>query len=74
MFPLQATVDGFLYVSCTSPEQGTAILLQADVGVDAETTTKAQVAALEKFGRLSIDRQQRGTTSTEQNKQFDPRE
>ena len=72
-FPLQATVDGFLHVSCTSPEQGTTFLLQADVGVDAETTTtKAQVAAREEFARLPIGRQQRGTTSTEKNKQFDP--
>ena len=34
-FPLQANVDGFLHV-CTSPEQGTTILLQADTGVDVD--------------------------------------
>ena len=33
IFPLEASVDGFLDV-CTSPEQTTIILLQPDVGVD----------------------------------------
>ena len=49
IFPLQVSVDG-----CTSPDQvGTAILLQADIGVyDAETTaTNAQAAAREEFAR-----------------------
>ena len=36
IFPLQASVDGFLHVSCTSPEQE-CILLQPDIGVDDET-------------------------------------
>ena len=39
-FPLQASVDGFLHVSCTKPEQETTISLQADVKVNDETTAK----------------------------------
>ena len=58
-FPVQASVDGFLHVSCTSPEQGTTILLQADIVVDAEeTTTVAKAAAREEFARPKKNRQQ----------------
>ena len=59
-FLLQASVDVFLDVSCKSSEQGTTILLQADVGVDdAEiTTTNAQAAAREAFARTSKNRKQ----------------
>ena len=74
-FSLQASVDGFLPVSCTSPEQE-GILLQPDVGVDDNDeaiTSKAQTAARKEFLRLPIGRQQRETTSTEQSKLFDPR-
>ena len=50
----------FLHV-CTDPELKTTILLQADVGVNDETTTtKAPVAARKEFARLQIGRQQQG--------------
>ena len=40
-FPLEASVDGFLHVSCTNLEQDTTIIsLQADVKVNDETTAK----------------------------------
>ena len=40
-FPLQASLDVFLHV-CTSPEQDTTFLLQADAGMDnAETTSQS---------------------------------
>ena len=73
MFP-QASVDDFLHVDCTrSLDREGTNLLQADVGVKPETAnTKAQVAAREEFARVPIGRQQRGTASTEQSKQFDP--
>ena len=62
IFLLQASVDGFLHVSCTRLDQkGTIILLQSDVGVDVvetTTTTNAQVAAREEFARPSKKRQQ----------------
>ena len=59
VFPLQASVDAFLHI-CTSPEQETIILLQADVGVDdTETTTiNAQAAFREEFARPPKNRQQ----------------
>ncbi|CAN0207771.1 unnamed protein product, partial [Ascophyllum nodosum] len=71
-FPLQASVDGFLYVSYTSPEQE-CILLQADVGANIrKTTSSEQVAAREEFARPSKKRQQQRMTSwtTEQSKQL----
>ena len=75
-FTLQASVDGFLSVNCTSPEQETTtILLQADLRVDDETTsTTAQAAVREEFTRPPKNRQQRRVTEkdAEQNKQFDP--
>ena len=66
---LQASLD-----VCTSPEQGTAILLQADVEVDDDKTTTAQAAAREEFGRQPKNRQKRrvASWSAEQTKQFDP--
>ena len=76
-FSLQASLDGFLHVSCTSLEQGTTILLQADVGVDdEETTTTAQAAARDEFARPPKNRQQQSVTAlnAEQTKQFDPGE
>ena len=72
---LQASVDGFLRLNCTSPEQE-CILFQPEVGVDDnnETTTQ-QAAAREEFARPTKKRQQQGVTarSTEQSKQFDRR-
>ena len=63
-FPLQASLDGFLPVSWTSPEQKTTISLQADVGADdEETTTTAQATAREEFARPPKNRQQRRVTS-----------
>ena len=59
-FPLQASLGGFLLFSCTSPEQGTTILLQAYVRVDdEETTTTAQAAAREELAIPPKNRQQR---------------
>ena len=71
--PLQASVDGFLHLNCTSLEQE-CILLQPDVGVDDEketTATSQQVAVREE--RPTKKRQQQGVAawSTEQNNQFD---
>ena len=43
--------------------------IQADFGGTSKATTAARVAAREE---AAIDRQQRGTTSTEKNKQFNP--
>ena len=64
--PLQVTASGFLHVSCTSPEQETTFSIQTDVGVnEEEATTTVQATARQDFVRLSIGRQQRGTTSTE---------
>ena len=53
-------------------DRGKKYPLQAGFGGNLEITTTAWVAAREKSARLLIDRQQRGMTSTEQNKQFDP--
>ena len=63
LFPLQASVDGFLHVDCTRnlDQEGTE-LLQADVGVKPETTTtKAQVTAREELreSRLADNREER---------------
>ena len=77
-FPLQANVDGFLHVSCTSVDQeGTTILLRADIGVnnvETTTTTTAHAAAREKFARPSRKRQEQRMTAwgDEQSRQFDP--
>ena len=74
-FPLQASVDGFLRVNCTSPKQ-VCILLQLDVGIDDndETTpSKAQAGARKEFAGLPIGRQQRDTASSKKTQQFDPR-
>ena len=75
MFPVQASVNGFLRFNCTRPEQE-CILLQPDVGVDDEKdqpTTSQQAAAREEFARPTKKRQQQRMTawSTGQNKQFD---
>ena len=51
-FPLQASIGSFLHV-CKSPEQGTTILLQAEIGANDETTTTKSQAAT----RLPIGRQ-----------------
>ena len=70
-FPLQASLD-----FCTSPEQGTTILLEADAGVDDdETTTSDQAAACEKFASPSKKRQQQRMAAwgNDQTKQFGPR-
>ena len=68
-FPLQASLDIW-----TSPEQGTTILLQADVGEDDDETTAAQDAGRGEFARLPNNRQQRRVASwgAEQTKQFYP--
>ena len=74
-FPFfQAGVDGFLRVDCTRiPEQRANLLShQADVGANHETTTRVQLAACQEFVKVPRGRQQRGTASTEQIKQFDP--
>ena len=39
----QDTVDGFLHVSCTSPEQETTFSIQTDIGVEDKITTTATV-------------------------------
>ena len=75
-FLFQASVDGFLHVSCTRPEQE-CILLQPDVGLDDDkekATNSEQAAAREKFARPSKKRQQQRITAwtTEQSKQFGP--
>ena len=74
-FYLQSSVDGFLRVSCTNPEQEW-ILHQLDVEVDEEekTSSPEQTAAREEFTRSSKKRQQQRMTAwtTEQSKQFDP--
>ena len=73
IFSPPASLDGVLYVSCLSLEQGITILLQADVGANDEiSTTKSQAATCKEFARLPIGRQQRETASTKQSKQFDP--
>ena len=74
-FPLQTSVHVSLDVSCTSLDQESAIiLLQTDVGANAETITNSeQVPPREEFARPSKKRQQQRMTawSTEQSKQFD---
>ena len=56
MFPLQASVDVFLNVSCTSTEQE-CMLLQPDVEVDdKKKTTSQQTAAREEFARSAQER------------------
>ena len=73
IFPLEISMDFFLRLNCTSPEQE-YILLQPDVGVDDNDeakTSKVQAGAREEFARLQIGRQQPETASTEQSKQFD---
>ena len=74
--PLQASMDWFLRLNCSSPEQE-CILLQPDVGVDDEKdqpSTSQQVAAREEFARPTKKRQLQRTTAwtTNQSKQFDP--
>ena len=71
---VQASGDVFFHADCTrGPEQEGTNLLQADVGVNDEiTTTTIQASAREKLARVPIGRQQRGTVSTAQSKQFDP--
>ena len=60
-------------MTARSSVRGRKYLFQADVEVnDEKTTTTARVTAGEESARLPVDRQQRGTTLTEQNKQFDP--
>ena len=55
-FLLQAIVNAFLHVSCTSPGQEW-ILLQEDVGANVEKTTDSeQAAAREEFARPSKKR------------------
>ena len=74
IFTLQASVGGFLRVSCTSPEQE-CILLQPDVGMDDEgKIISEQTAAREEFARPSNKREQQRMTAwtTEQSKQLDP--
>ena len=74
-FRLQASVDGFLYVSISLDQKSTIFLLQPDVGVDENdeaTTSEVQAGACKEFARLPIGRQQRDMASTEQSKQFDP--
>ena len=64
IFPLQTSVNGFLHVSCISPEQETTFFIQADVEVDDEiATTTAQAAACEEFVRSPKNRQQRRVAS-----------
>ena len=74
-FSVQASVDVFLRVNCTSTEQE-CILLQPNVGVDDEEkiSTSEQAAAREEFARPPKKRQQQRMTArtTEQSKQFDP--
>ena len=58
-FPSQASLD-----ACTSLEQGTTILLQADARADDdETATSEQAAAREEFARASKKRQQQRMTA-----------
>ena len=58
--PLQASVDVFLRVNSTSPEQE-CTLLRPDIEVDDEdkttTSTSQQAACREEFARLPIGRQ-----------------
>ena len=60
MFPLQASLDSFLYVSTRLDQEGTIALIQLNVGVDDEekTSTSEQAAARKKFARLPLGRQQ----------------
>ena len=74
--PLQASLNEFLYLNCTRPEQERN-LLQPDVGIDDKTKTTAtsqQAAVREEFARPTKKRQQQKTTTwtTNQSKQFDP--
>ena len=75
IFPLQASLKGFLHV-CTSPEQESTFLFQVDVGInDEETTiTNAQAIAHKEFARPPKNRQQQRVTAwgAEQIKQLDP--
>ena len=76
-FSFQAGVDGFLHVECTRiPKQEGISSKPADVGLNPETTSTAQVTDRQKFAKLPRGRQRRGVTtwSTEQTKQFDPGE
>ena len=51
-FPFEAGVDGILRIGCTKiSEQEENLPSQADVGVRPQTTTTAQVAVRQKFGR-----------------------
>ena len=70
--PLQASVDGFLRLNCTSPDKE-CILFQSEVGVDDNNQATSQQAAVrEEFARPSKKRHQGITAwSTEQSKQFD---
>ena len=60
MFPLQASLDSFPYVSTRLDQEGTIALIQLNVGVDDEekTSTSEQAAARKTFARLPIGRQQ----------------
>ena len=50
--PLQAYANGFLHVDCMRAlEQEGTISSQADVGVEQETKTTAQVTARKEFAR-----------------------
>ena len=72
-FSLQASVDGILCVTCSSPEQEW-VLLQTDVGANIEKISiSEQAAAREEFARSSKKwRQQRMTAwEKDQTKQFD---
>ena len=65
MFPTETSMDGFLHLNCTSPEQK-YILLQPDVEVDENdeaTASKVQAGAREELARLQIGRQQGETAS-----------
>ena len=75
-FPFQAGVDGFFCVDYYTriPAQGGSLPSQADVGVESETITTAQIAARQEFARPPKTWQQQGVIgrSGEQHKIFDP--
>ena len=70
----QTDVDGSLHADrMRIPKRGGTSYFQGDVGMNPEMMyTTLQIVARHKFSNLPMGRQQRGTVSIEQNKQFGP--